>query len=117
MLFFGCRSEKHDYIYRDELEGAVAGGALTALHVAFSRDQQGKKVYVQHLLREQGEAVWGMLGRGAFFYVCGDAKGMAKDVHRALEETVQKHGGKTFAEAEAFVKQLQAEGRYQRDVW
>lgn len=42
VLFFGCRSQKTDYLYREELEGAVKGGALTALHVAFSRDN-GKK--------------------------------------------------------------------------
>lgn len=117
VLFFGCRSERHDYIYREELEGAVASGAVNALHVAFSRDQEGRKVYVQHLLREQGAEVWALLGKGGFFYVCGDAKGMAKDVHRALEEVVQKHGGMSFAEAEAFMKRLQTEGRYQRDVW
>lgn len=116
LLFFGCRSEKHDYIYREELEGGVQSGAISALHVAFSRDN-GKKVYVQHLLKEQGEAVWALLGKGAYFYVCGDAKGMAKDVHRTLEEVVQKQGGMTFTAAEAFMKQLQTEGRYQRDVW
>lgn len=72
---------------------------------------------MQHLLKEQGEAVWRYLDQGGYFYVCGDAKGMAKDVHRALEELVQKHGGMSFTAAEVFMKKLQAEGRYQRDVW
>lgn len=37
-LFFGCRSSKEDFIYREELEGYLAAGVLTGLHVAFSRE-------------------------------------------------------------------------------
>ena len=37
-LFFGCRNEAIDFIYREELEAFVSDGLLT-LHTAFSRDQ------------------------------------------------------------------------------
>lgn len=37
-LFFGCRNEAVDFIYREELEAFAADGLLT-LHTAFSRDQ------------------------------------------------------------------------------
>ncbi len=40
-LFFGCRNEAIDFIYREELEKYVADGVLT-LHTAFSRDQAQK---------------------------------------------------------------------------
>lgn len=36
-LFFGCRTAASDYIYREQLEGYLASGVLTGLHVAFSR--------------------------------------------------------------------------------
>lgn len=45
-LFFGCRHEKHDFLFEDELKELQRGGALTSLHTAFSRDQ-AHKVYVQ----------------------------------------------------------------------
>ena len=57
------------------MEAALASGALSALHVAYSRDAPGgEKVYVQHLLAREGANVWAALKSGAHFYVCGDAK-------------------------------------------
>ncbi len=46
-------------------------------------------------------------------YVCGEAKNMAKDVHRTLLKlAVNEPEG-----AEAFVAALSNSGRYQKDVW
>ncbi len=59
-LFFGCRSEAGDFLYAPEWRRLVADGALTALHVAFSRDGPQKR-YVTHLIREQAATVWGLL--------------------------------------------------------
>jgi sulfite reductase (NADPH) flavoprotein alpha-component len=66
---------------------------------------------------ENGAELWEWLESGAYFYVCGDAKRMAKDVDAALHEIVERHGGKSPEEASDFVKRLQDEHRYQRDVY
>lgn len=115
-LFFGCRSRGVDYIYQEELEAAVQSGSISNLHVAFSRDGAVKD-YVQHHIEAQGEALWPLLDGGAYLYVCGDAKHMARDVHRTLIALVQKHKGCSGTAAEAFVKAMTDAGRYQRDVW
>ena len=108
LLFFGCRSRAADYIYGDELEAYLASGALTSLHLAFSRDGP-KKVYVQHHLAGAAADVAAALAHPrACVYVCGDAKAMARDVHAALAGAL---GG------EAALKALADEGRYQKDVW
>ncbi len=116
-LFFGCRHRAHDYLYEAELLGHVAAGSLGHLHVAFSREQAAKD-YVQHHLERQADAVWELLeaGRG-HLYVCGDAKHMAKDVHRALVAIAQAKLRCAAPAAEAWVKALTDGGRYQRDVW
>lgn len=115
-LFCGCRNRQHDYIYQEELEGFVAAGALSQLHVAFSRDGPTKD-YVQHHMEAHGREVWDLLcaSRGGVLYLCGDAKNMAKDVHRSLHDIVAKATGCSDAQAE--VQALSASGRYHKDVW
>ena len=70
VLFFGCRHEAEDYLYREELDQHMEEGVLTGLHVAFSRDQE-EKVYVQHVMKREGEEIYQLLEKQAYFYVCG----------------------------------------------
>lgn len=115
-LFFGERSAATDFFYREELDAMAADGFLTRLTTAFSRDQAGK-IYVQHRMIEEGAELWSWLQDGAHFYVCGDAKRMAKDVNLALHDVISKHGGLSADDAAEYVKKLKADKRYQRDVY
>lgn len=115
-LFFGHQHESTDFLYRDEMRGFLADGTLTRLSTAWSRDG-ASKVYVQHRMREAGAALWQWLKAGAHFYVCGDAKHMAKDVDTALIEIAAACGHMSEPGAREFVVELKAEGRYQADVY
>ena len=115
-LFFGHQREATDYFYRDELQAFVADGVLTKLSTAWSRDGE-RKVYVQDRMLEVGAELWAWLADGANFYVCGDAKRMAKDVETALTDIAATHGGMDVIAAKAFVAKLKASGRYQTDVY
>ncbi|WP_187264071.1 assimilatory sulfite reductase (NADPH) flavoprotein subunit [Pontibacter beigongshangensis] len=115
-LFFGDRNYTTDFLYQTEWQQYLKEGVLTKADVAFSRDQV-EKHYVQHRMLENGKELYSWLESGAHFYVCGEAKRMAKDVHNALREIIQQHGGVTPAKAEEYIKHLQVANRYQTDVY
>ncbi len=114
-LFFGEQCAATDFYYQEQLQAWQAAGHLR-LDTAFSRDQ-AEKIYVQQRLREQGAQVWAWLQGGAYFYVCGDAQRMAKDVDVALREIVAEHGGMDAGAAAAYVEELGKAKRYRRDVY
>ena len=115
-LFFGHQKSATDFFYRDEFEGMQAQGALTHLTTAWSRDGDAK-VYVQDRMREAGAELWAWLEKGAHFYVCGDAKRMAKDVETALCEVIAAHGGISADDARTHVAAMKKAQRYQADVY
>ncbi|HSH95160.1 MAG TPA: sulfite reductase subunit alpha [Roseimicrobium sp.] len=115
-LFFGDQCRATDFLYDEELTAMVNDGHLTRLDLAFSRDQK-EKIYVQTRMLESATELWSWLEQGAHFYVCGDAKRMAKDVDAALHEIAVKAGGKTKEQAEEYVAKLKSDKRYQRDVY
>lgn len=115
-LFFGDRSQKTDYLYSDEWESYQKIGILHELDLAWSRDQ-AEKVYVQHKMLEKKAELWNWLKNGAVFYVCGDASRMAKDVDQALRTIAQEQGSMSEEEAGVWIKGLQKERRYLKDVY
>jgi len=110
-LFFGERNYTNDFLYQLEWQDHLASKALTRIDLAFSRDQPAK-IYVQHRLWERRDELLGWIADGAHVYVCGDEKGMAKDVDAMLVKILGD--GETGA---AKLAELRKEGRYQRDVY
>ncbi|MBZ5875863.1 assimilatory sulfite reductase (NADPH) flavoprotein subunit [Chromohalobacter israelensis] len=115
-LFFGDRRRRSDFLYQAEWLQWRKTGLLTRLDVAFSRDQQDK-VYVQDRLREQAATLYEWLQAGAYLYVCGDADRMAPDVHQALLDVIREQGGHDEEAAAEYLRDLQQQKRYQRDVY
>lgn len=115
-LFFGDQHAASDFLYQDELEQYQKDGVLTKLNTAFSRDKE-KKVYVQHKMIENSKELFAWLEDGAYFYVCGDKRYMAKDVHKTLIDIIQKEGEMDRDTAEEYLTELQKQKRYQRDVY
>jgi sulfite reductase (NADPH) flavoprotein alpha-component len=115
-VFFGDQKRATDYLYEDEWEEYRARGQVHRLDLAWSRDQE-HKVYVQDKMREAAAELWAWLDGGAYFYVCGDAKRMAKDVDQALHDIIAGQGGMSPEAAADYVKQLKKDKRYQRDVY
>lgn len=115
-LFFGDQHRTEDFIYSDELTEMSKSGLLSRLDLAFSRDQ-AEKIYVQHRMLENGKDLYGYLQEGGFFFVCGDATRMARDVDAALHEIVETHGKMSADAAIDYVNSLKRDKRYVRDVY
>ncbi|MCY7954547.1 assimilatory sulfite reductase (NADPH) flavoprotein subunit [Bacillus licheniformis] len=115
-MFFGDQHFVTDFLYQTEWQKWLSEGVLTKMDVAFSRDTE-EKVYVQHRMLEHSKELFEWLEEGAAFYVCGDKNNMAKDVQNALLEIIEKEGGKSREEAEAYLAEMKKQKRYQRDVY
>ncbi|MCY1641940.1 diflavin oxidoreductase [Methylorubrum sp. SL192] len=115
-LFFGDRHFTHDFLYQLEWQDALEDGSLAKIDVAFSRDQP-EKIYVQDRIDAHAAEVVEWLDGGAHFYVCGDAKNMAKDVRAAVVRAFESVKGLSSADAEAHVASLERARRYQQDVY
>ncbi|MEJ2056155.1 MAG: hypothetical protein P8X42_19750, partial [Calditrichaceae bacterium] len=115
-LFFGDWNFTTDFLYQTEWQQYLKNGQLTRMDVAFSRDAK-EKLYVQHKMLENSRLFYDWLQQGANVYVCGDKNRMAKDVHNAIIQILISEGGMGADNAEEYVKTMQREKRYQRDIY
>mmetsp|Transcript_16118 Transcript_16118/g.34957 ORF Transcript_16118/g.34957 Transcript_16118/m.34957 type:complete len:721 (+) Transcript_16118:152-2314(+) len=119
VLYFGCKKEELDYIYREELEGYHNDGTLKDLHLAFSRKDPTQKEYVQHLLRKNAASTYTLLKeQGAYVFVCGGVK-MGHDVTETLKEILveESNGSVSQDSAANYLSTLSSEGRFVQELW
>lgn len=119
ILFYGSRNQ-NDYLYAEEWpEYAKKLGECFEMVVGHSRlgGDSKKRTYVQDLLIQRREDVFKMIKDGAFIYVCGDAKGMAQGVHKALVQIISEGNKVSEEDATNIIKMMKTTGKYQEDVW
>ncbi len=68
-------------------------------------------------MHQHAADIWQWLEEGAHFYVCGDAKRMAKDVDAMLHQIAREQGNLDEAGAKNYIQNLTKNRRYQRDVY
>ncbi|CAN3356823.1 NADPH--cytochrome P450 reductase [Diutina catenulata] len=118
LLFYGCRKEKEDYLYREEWPNyANKLDSNLQVYTAFSRDDPSNKVYVQDRLLEQAETINKLLEDGAFIYVCGDASKMARDVQSTLGKIISNQRSISEEKGAELISSYKVQNRYQEDVW
>jgi cytochrome P450/NADPH-cytochrome P450 reductase len=115
-LFNGIRSRQLDYIYREEIEQFVAEGVLDHVHIAASREQPGRRDYVQDLIRQEGALVWRLVAEGACVYVCG-SRPLRDAVRATFVDVIEEHGSQGRAAAEEYLLNLETTARYRPDLW
>jgi hypothetical protein len=68
---------------------------------------------VQHRLQEHAKEVNELLQQKAYFYVCGDAANMAREVNTVLAKIMAEQRGIPEAKAEEIVKSMRSANQYQ----
>nr|KAF6490322.1 5-methyltetrahydrofolate-homocysteine methyltransferase reductase [Molossus molossus] len=122
-LFFGCRHQDRDYLFREELRHFHKHRILTHLKVSFSRDapvgeEEAPVKYVQDSIRLHSKQVARLLlYENGYIYVCGDAKNMAREVNDTLVEIISREVGVDKLEAMKTLATLKEEKRYLQDIW
>lgn len=115
-LFFGEQHFASDFLYQTEIQNWYETGVLSKVNVAFSRDQK-EKIYVQHKMEQHGKEIFEWLESGAYFYVCGAKEPMSVDVENALIRIVTEHGRVSEEAAREYVRALEDQDRYLKDVY
>ncbi|NWS56710.1 MTRR reductase, partial [Chunga burmeisteri] len=120
-LFFGCRHQDRDYLFK-QLRCFLENGTLTHLKVCFSRDSSTAEVaapkYVQDVVRLYAKEVARvLLKERGYFYVCGDKKHMADGVSDAVVDILSMEMEADKLEAMKILAMLREAKRYLQDVW
>ncbi|GAM25150.1 hypothetical protein SAMD00019534_083250 [Acytostelium subglobosum LB1] len=119
-LYFGCRSEMRDYLFKDTLQSFINDGILDHLHTAFSRESQTNEAlgYIQDKIKDNAKQLFDMiqLNKG-YVYICGDAKGMAVGVRKTFVEIIQEQMNLNENDAAEVWVTWSKEKRYLLDVW
>ena len=115
-LFFGDQTRASDFLYEQQLTTWLESSLLSRLDLAFSRDGK-EKVYVQHRMHQHGAELFRWLELGSYFYVCGDAQRMARDVEQALLDIIVANGGHSLLAAKDYLKSLRQSHRFAADVY
>ncbi|NXC68937.1 MTRR reductase, partial [Anhinga anhinga] len=120
-LFFGCRHQDRDYLFK-QLRCFLENGTLTHLKVCFSRDSSTAEVappkYVQDVIRLYAKEVARvLLKERGYFYICGDKKHMADGVSDAVVDILSMEMGADKLEAMKILAMLREAKRYLQDVW
>ena len=111
-LYFGCRYREKDFIYKRELQRWKEEGVLSALHLAFSRDQK-EKVYVQNLMKEDAKRLSELITKQqAIISICGSIK-MGEEVRKTVLDII----GIEVKESERYLEEMERTGRFVIELW
>ncbi|KAJ7352489.1 riboflavin synthase domain-like protein [Mycena albidolilacea] len=117
-LYFGCRSASKDQHYASEWSSCASTGNL-AYRAAFSRDgpEGTKRTYVQDLLQEDAERIWGLLQAGAYVFISGSANKMPAAVKSALCFAAETYGKLETSAAAELISAMEAKGQLIEECW
>lgn len=115
-LFYGCRYKK-EFVYPELWKKYQEEGALTHVIPAFSREQS-YKIYVQDKIRENSKLVTDyLMKQNGSFYYCGLAGKAPEAIRKGIMDAFVKEAGISEDKADAYLQQMEKDGRYNLECW
>lgn len=123
VVYYGCRREYEELLYKEEWDMFKRAGVLSALIGAFQFDKPHyppKQIFVSDKMAEQPELISdNLLDKGGYFFMCGPAVA-TPSVQKALKAAVVKKGPgapQNDAAAETWFQDFMAAGRYSEESY
>lgn len=102
-LYLGLRTEKSFKLYESKLQENINSEKLRSLNLAYS--QQDERLYVQHLLKRDGEKIANHIENNSNVMICGSLA-MYKDVMEILNDICLEFNKKSLSH---YSKQIKAD--------
>ena len=114
-FYYGCRT-KNEFLYKDKIEKWTKDGVITS-RIAYSREADEPKKYVQDLLEEDVHTIVKLLMcKNTHVMICGNAS-MANSCRKTIIRLLRSHGHMSTVTAEHLLSSMNMKNRWQLDVW
>lgn len=115
-LFFGEENRVTDFYYQAEIQKFADIGTLQQVTPVFEKNTYSPGKLAEKLL-EQGAAVWKWVQKGGYVFVSGEKDPTGREVEAALLKIIAEQQAVTPQEATAYLKQMQKEGRFAKELY
>ncbi len=115
-LFFGEENRVTDFYYQSEIQKFADVGTLQQVNPVFETNtsQPGK---LAEKVTQEAEGIWKWIQKGAYVFISGEKEPTGKNVEAALLQIIAGQQGVTEQEAANYLKQLQKDGRFAKELY
>lgn len=116
-LFYGCRYQNKDYLFKEEIDEYIKKGIISKINLAFSREGEEKNYVQKEIGRNAEEFINWIQEKEALVYVCGDPKTTLPDVKTAIVDILIEHCDVSCINADYYFEEMEFDGRFLVDTW
>jgi sulfite reductase (NADPH) flavoprotein alpha-component len=115
-LIFGEENRVTDFYYQSEIQKYADIGTLQQVNPVFIKNTSHPGTLAQKV-QEQAAGIWKWIQKGAYVFISGEKEPTGKEVEAALLQIIADQQGASLQEAIAYLKQLQKEGRFAKELY
>ncbi len=115
-LFFGEEDRVTDFYYQSEIQKFADIGTLQQVNPVFEKNTYNPSTLAQKV-NEHAATIWKWIQKGAYVFISGEKEPTGKEVEASLLQLIADQQGVTTQEAAGYLKQLQKDGRFAKELY